>query len=126
MFKVPFVGYKLQYQNLKNEIDKAIQGILERGDLILRQDVEDFEKNQDLVKKGYLVRTRADADTWEARRNDLTRFEKSLESGAHVISTDYYLPDSSLGTGYQVRLENDKVALCNPLFHLNHCNLDEN
>ncbi len=45
MFKVPFVGYKLQYQNLKPEIDKAIQGVLEKGDLILRQDVEDFEKN---------------------------------------------------------------------------------
>ena len=44
-YKVPFVGYKLQYQNLKKEIDDAIQGVLKRGDLILRKDVEDFEKN---------------------------------------------------------------------------------
>jgi len=43
-YKVPFVGYKLQYQALKNEIDKAIQSVLQRGDLILRQDVEKFEK----------------------------------------------------------------------------------
>ncbi len=44
-YKVSFVGYKLQYQNLKNEIDDAIQGVLSRGDLILRSDVESFEKN---------------------------------------------------------------------------------
>jgi len=44
-YKTPFVGYKLQYQNLKKEIDNAIQGVLRRGDLILRSDVERFEKN---------------------------------------------------------------------------------
>ncbi len=44
-YKVPFVGYKLQYQKLKNEIDKKIQDVLKRGDLILRGDVEEFEKN---------------------------------------------------------------------------------
>jgi len=44
MSKVPFVGYKLQYQNLKNEIDSAMQDVLARGDLIMRQDNEDFEK----------------------------------------------------------------------------------
>ncbi len=44
-FKVPFVNYKLQYQNLKEEMDSVIQGVLSRGDLILRQDVEEFEKN---------------------------------------------------------------------------------
>ena len=44
-YKVPFVGYKLQYQNLKSEIDKTIQDVLWRGDLILRQDIEEFEKN---------------------------------------------------------------------------------
>lgn len=41
---VSFVGYKKQYQNLKREIDDAIENVLERGDLILRKDVEEFEK----------------------------------------------------------------------------------
>ncbi len=45
MFKVPFINYSLQYHNLEKEIDSAIKDILNRGDLILRQDVEDFEKN---------------------------------------------------------------------------------
>ncbi|MBN2121173.1 MAG: DegT/DnrJ/EryC1/StrS family aminotransferase [Candidatus Omnitrophica bacterium] len=44
-YKVPFVNYPLQYRNLKTEIDSAVQSVLERGDLILRQDVEDFEKD---------------------------------------------------------------------------------
>ena len=55
-YKVPFVGYKLQYQNLKEEIDVAIQDILQRGDLILRKDVEKFEKDlADFVGVKYAV-----------------------------------------------------------------------
>lgn len=42
--KVPFVGYKIQYQNLRREIDQSIQKALEKGDLILREDTEEFEK----------------------------------------------------------------------------------
>jgi len=44
-YKVPFVNYGLQYQNLKKEIDSVIQNVLSRGDLILRRDVEEFEEN---------------------------------------------------------------------------------
>ena len=43
-YKVPFVAYKLQYRNIKKEIDRTISNVLLRGDLILRKDVEDFEK----------------------------------------------------------------------------------
>ena len=43
-YKVRFVNYPLQYKILKKEIDKAIRIILERGDLILRKDVEEFEE----------------------------------------------------------------------------------
>ncbi|MBU1863850.1 MAG: DegT/DnrJ/EryC1/StrS family aminotransferase [Candidatus Omnitrophica bacterium] len=42
-YKVPFVNYPLQYQNLKSEIDRTVKKIFESGNLILRQDVEDFE-----------------------------------------------------------------------------------
>jgi hypothetical protein len=115
----PSLGGRVMFVN-------APVGTPEAAFLIMNDPVADFGKIQDFVRKGYMVRTRADAGTWEARSNNLTRFEKSLESGAQVISTDYYLPDSSLGTGYQVRLENEKVALCNPLFPINRCNLSEN
>lgn len=45
VYQVPFVGYSLQYQNLKKEIDKALEDVLLRGDLILRKDVAEFENN---------------------------------------------------------------------------------
>ncbi len=44
----------------------------------------------DLVRRGFLVRTRSDADTREARQHDQSRLQAALRSGAQVISTDYY------------------------------------
>lgn len=44
-FKVPFVNYPLQYHSLEKELDSAIKDVLKRGDLVLRSDVESFEKN---------------------------------------------------------------------------------
>lgn len=41
--RISFVGYKLQYQNLKSEIDSAMQDVLSRGDLIMRKDCDEFE-----------------------------------------------------------------------------------
>jgi hypothetical protein len=43
-----------------------------------------------LVAQGFLVRTRSDADTTEARNHDLNRLAVAVRSGAQVISTDYY------------------------------------
>jgi len=43
--KVPFVNYPLQYKNQEKEIDQTIKRVLTNGDLILRGDVEEFEKN---------------------------------------------------------------------------------
>jgi len=43
--KVGFVNYPLQYKNLEKEIDEAIKKVLSEGQLILREDVEQFEKN---------------------------------------------------------------------------------
>lgn len=45
MFKVPFVNYSLQYKNLEIEINAAMKRVLSGGDLIMRSDVEEFEKN---------------------------------------------------------------------------------
>jgi hypothetical protein len=43
----------------------------------------------DPVRKGYLVRTRTDADTMEARTNETKRRDAALASGAQLLSTDY-------------------------------------
>lgn len=50
------------------------------------------------VKAGLIVRTRADADTVEARTGDRSRQEAAFASGAQYVSTDYMTPDTRLGT----------------------------
>lgn len=65
--------------------------------------------------QGYLIRTRSDVPSHEARTGDTTRRELALDSGAQYISTDYAEP-SPLGSDYQVVLpETDGVARCNPV-----------
>ncbi len=54
----------------------------------------------DLVRDGYLVYTRADADTVEARRNDVSRRDRAF-AAAQIISTDYPQPVPGVGP-YQV------------------------
>ena len=65
------------------------------------------------VRAGYLVRTRADADTVEARANDTRRREAALVSGAQYVSTDYRHPETRFSP-YQVRLADGAVTVCNP------------
>lgn len=66
------------------------------------------------VKAGFIVRTRADADTVEARADDPTRRDAALASGAQYVSTDYMRPDKRL-SDYQVRLPGGAVTICNPV-----------
>jgi hypothetical protein len=76
--------------------------------------IEDFDRIQQLVRDGYLVRTRADADTAHARSNDSKQRDKALASGAQFVSTDYPEPDRRF-TDYSVRLPGGVVARPNPI-----------
>jgi len=71
---------------------------------IVNEPQRDWSYIQYLVRSGYLVRTRADADTAEARKGDYSRWRAALISGAQIISTDYYEADPALNTGYHVQL----------------------
>jgi hypothetical protein len=68
-----------------------------------------------LVKQGYIVRTRADADTMEARKEDYSRFEKAKESGAQVITTDYYQPSKLFKSNYRISFDNNTYERRNPM-----------
>jgi len=68
-----------------------------------------------LVRKGYLVRTRTDADTKQARTNDTSRRDIALASGAQLLSTDYPASEPSQWTPYSVGLPGGAVARCNPV-----------
>lgn len=72
------------------------------------------------VKQGFIVRTRADADTVEARTNDTSRRDRALASGAQYVSTDYLVPDMRFGP-YTARLPNGAIAACNPLTAAQKC-----
>lgn len=67
------------------------------------------------VRKGYLVRTRSDIETFEAKVNDRTRAVAALESGAQIVSTDFFRPGNVYGTSYVVTLPGDQTARCNTL-----------
>jgi len=72
------------------------------------------------VKAGFVVRTRADADTVEARSNDTTRRDAALQSGAQYVSTDYPHPETRL-SDYQARLPDGEITVCNPVRAADKC-----
>ena len=82
--------------------------------LTLNDPLSERERISAAVRAGYLVRTRADADTREARAGDVRRRDAALASGAQYVSTDYMQADARLGE-YAVELPGKAVAVCNPL-----------
>ena len=77
-----------------------------------------FDEEEDIREfssQGYLIRTRADIPTTEARSGDTTRRDLALESGAHYISTDYPEP-SPFDSTYIVKLPGaESPGRCNPV-----------
>jgi hypothetical protein len=63
------------------------------------------------VKAGFIVLTRADADTVEARANDTRRRDAAFASGAQVIQTDFLQPDKTVGP-YQAIIPGGRHARC--------------
>lgn len=100
-------GHRVMFVNASDESE---------GDaayLTLNEPLREASRISAAVAAGRLIRTRADADTAEARRNDTRRRDAALASGAQVVSTDYIDPDARLGD-YQVSLPGAAVARCNP------------
>ncbi len=82
---------------------------------IVNEAQKDWAYIQYLVRSGYYVRTRADADTAEARTGDYHRWRDALISGAQVISTDYYVANPKFGTDYSVQLPGGQPGRWNTL-----------
>jgi hypothetical protein len=77
--------------------------------------LEDGEMIRDLVADGYMVRTRADADTRQARDNDYSLQDAAFASGGQFVSTDYVVPNPEFGTGYYAAVPGGYVGRCNPI-----------
>ena len=84
------------------------------GAYITLNETADIPRIQAVVKAGYLVRTRADADTVEARSNDTRRRDAALASGVQYVSTDYRHPETRFSE-YQARLPGGAITVCNPV-----------
>lgn len=66
------------------------------------------------VQEGYLIRTRTDIETYEAKINSLGRANAAFASGAQMVSTDFEVPGNGYGTSYVVRLPGGGTARCRP------------
>lgn len=84
------------------------------GFWVVNDPVADGDLIRELVTQGYLVRTRTDADTVEARSGDTTRREAAFASGAQIVSTDYEREDPRF-PGFVVALPGGGPARCNPV-----------
>jgi hypothetical protein len=85
------------------------------GYITLNEPIKEHDRIQAAVKSGLIVRTRADADTFEARKNDTAPREAAYTSGAQYVSTDYRHPDARFGNNYEVRLPDGIIARVNPV-----------
>lgn len=123
MFVLDQSGHKLEayakgHPSLKGRVMfvNAREGRPEAAFRIVNDPIGQADYIRRLVRQGYLVRTRADAGTREARSGDTRRREAAFASGAHFVSTDYYQPDPRFRTGYMVSLPGGGAARWNPLF----------
>ncbi|HEY0503713.1 MAG TPA: Ca2+-dependent phosphoinositide-specific phospholipase C [Lysobacter sp.] len=81
--------------------------------LVLNDPVGQRERIAEALAAGQLVRTRADADTREARAGDVRRREAAFASGAQFISTDYPRADRRW-PGYSVAFPEGGYVRCRP------------
>ena len=81
---------------------------------VIVNDPDNAPRIQQYVKQGYIVRSRCDGGTKEARSGDYTEMRKAMASWAQIISTDYYKPDDRAGkkgwTNYQVKFPKGELA----------------
>jgi Phosphoinositide phospholipase C, Ca2+-dependent len=78
---------------------------------------------QDLVRRGYVVRTRSDEPLSTVLSGDMTRLRDALASGAQVVSTDF--PEVGMSARYDrdyvAALPEGEPARCNPVIRPPDC-----
>jgi hypothetical protein len=74
-----------------------------------------------IVKKGFIVRTRADGPNVQNRSGDYSQQQAAFRCGAQIISTDYYRPDIRYKkhprrfTNYSTRFSGNDIGRINPV-----------
>lgn len=83
------------------------------GYITLNNPKQDAAAIASALKAGLIVRTRADADTREARANDKSRQKAAFASGAQYVSTDYMTADARFSS-YTAKLPGGGKARKSP------------
>ena len=91
------------------------RGTPEAAFLKLNDPVADADAIRSAVEAGYVVRTRADADTAQARTGDDSMLDAALVSGAQWISTDYPVDDPRFPAEYVAEMPGGGTMRCNPV-----------
>jgi hypothetical protein len=82
--------------------------------------VKDDARIRAAVQEGFMVVTRADEDTSEARANDTGRRDTAFASDAQVVQTDFLASDPAIGA-YRVSLADNANAMCGADLAPEHC-----
>jgi hypothetical protein len=91
--------------------------------VMLRDDpIADRAEITDLVRRGFVVRTRADSELVEAKVNDHTRADAALASGAQLVATDFPAPVA--GYEYVIDVPGGTPSRCDPISAPSGCTPD--
>ncbi|MFC7547961.1 Ca2+-dependent phosphoinositide-specific phospholipase C [Plantactinospora sp. GCM10030261] len=78
---------------------------------------------RDLVRRGYLVRTRSDEPLRTVKEKEFSRVEIALRGGAQMITTDF--PTVGMAARYDsdfvAELPGGVAVRCNPVSAPSHC-----
>jgi hypothetical protein len=115
--------YLAGHPSLKGRVifTNALPGEPDAAFVEVNDPLRDPARIPDLVRKGYLVRTRTDADTVQGRSGDTTLRDAAMASGAQFLSSDYAFDEKASWTGYSVNFPEKTIARCNPVLKPKNC-----
>ena len=91
----------------------AEEGHPEAAVLLFDNPIEDWDNIVQAINKGYMVRSRCDSPGNQNKTNDYIQQDAAFRSGAQILSTDYYRPDTRFST-YSCQLPNEDLIRVNP------------
>ncbi|MEO9947303.1 MAG: Ca2+-dependent phosphoinositide-specific phospholipase C [Paraglaciecola sp.] len=101
-----------------------LPGEAEAAFMVRNNAIKQFDEIKELVKLGYMVRTRADSGQGSDSKIDdvKVRTKSAIDSGAQIISTDFYpSAPQKLSDDFSVSFKGHKLNRCNPLFLETYC-----
>ena len=109
-------AYLKGHPSLRNRIifTNALPGEPDAAFVEVNDPLENRDRIPDLIRKGYIVRTRADADLKQAGNNDTRMRDAALASGAQMVSSDFAFSEKS-AAGYGVAFPEGGDSRCNPV-----------